>query len=260
MIDVKHEDADDIIVGAIDVNKVAPAVKAVANLAGLQALDIFTHLAAQDKTDSETLMMKRLGLAGTSLPFAEMSCPHTQGTFDNYVGTGVAKRGGYGVGAGGGQLYTSPDGYWSTIKNIPASAVKMKVFTNIVANDAAFTSNPHTQGLIAYFVTGHLYAQNGATYGQQGTIFFVSDGAIDGTNTTPGIVAGAPVASATANVGDAGTFFAELDLTGGVVGNGIQVGGGAPFGDNQYYFIFGMQIAAPCATKTYKFKFELEYV
>lgn len=172
----------------------------------------------------------------------EMSVPHTNGSDTFYCGVGVAQNSPVGGGFSGSHITLQPDSeFWRT-ENFKASSIVMRVATNIVAGDAptghAISAFKHME----FVQSDHSEAGIDCESCSIGDSFY-------GQMT---VNQGGPVNSP-ANVGDNGTLSTSAVYT-SPPSIGLANGTYSPF-----FYIFCMQIPSACLTKTYKFRFEIDY-
>lgn len=175
---------------------------------------------------------------------SEMSIVHTNSVADSYAGTGTAVSGAPSVGIDGSQNLTLSPAFanWKSL-DIETSFVKLRVATNIVAADYS-SGSP----IVCSINTGYKSAAGSANLDLGTQITFTSAPSPSGSG---GAVNGGVLASPP-NVGDTGTLYASLNQ----ITSNIGLGGTY----SRYYFIFFMSIPASWPSKTYKFKFSLEYL
>lgn len=199
-----------------------------------------------------------LGTKTSLLTFPDVTVSHTNGAQSLLYWDGTTTSTGVGLGLAGTPYHIVLTGSWRS-ENIQSTGVKLRVYTNIIANDAAQDFNGNANGIVAWIDQGYQDSSNSATFGQRTTIiFYKTAGALSGsgygnTYAINGGTLNSPVA-----IGDIGTFWGEEYFP--IVGSGIndQLGIGGTY--SRYYYVFGMQVSAPCTTKDYKFRFEIEYV
>jgi hypothetical protein len=185
--------------------------------------------------------------ATNQLEFVEMSVAHTSGSGENRYGitqTGLGASSG--IGLSGGNITLT--GEWGS-ENSPTTVSLVKCYTNIVQADLASSFGP--DAIDVALITGFKSAASSVVSGQRNTFEFSGGVYYDGQFS--------PVGTLTPNpnelVGDTNTLYDTQ------VGNPNslynQIGTGGAF--SRYYYTFGMFIPASAATKTYKFKFFIEY-
>ena len=181
------------------------------------------------------------------LEFPEMDIVHVNGTADNYAGISSIVSSAVGAGGdGSGHMTLTPaSSYWKSL-NIPANAMKMQVFTNVLAADMAGSgfANEISVSLMTAFMTG----ANAVTSGTRLSATFDANGSV----TLAGGASPAGVLNSPPLISDAGTLYAvSSDAVGFPIGTG---------GDySRYYFTFKINIPATAASKTYRFKIVLNY-
>jgi hypothetical protein len=175
----------------------------------------------------------------------EMSISHTNGVANQYHGIGTAVSGPEGVSIdGNGNLLLTPSpNDWTSLDSI-TSYCKLKVATNIVAADFGVSG-----GISCGISRGYKIGANAGLLDVGNSISFIQDGP---NPTEGGGFVNGGVLSSPPNVGDAGTLYGEIVQVSGSLGLGGQY--------SRYYFTFSMQIPANMASKTYKFKFSIEYI
>jgi hypothetical protein len=187
----------------------------------------------------------------------DFSIAHTNGVADNQVGTvqGTVITSGIGSGSdGNGNLILTPSSpNWGS-ENAITTLVRMKVYTNIIANDcaSAFAFDAISFARYQAYKTG----SSSTTSGARDTFSFNNAGLIvfGDVNSTGGAVNGGTMNSPI-EIGDNGTLYGERIAD---VNAGNQIGLGGAF--SRYYYIFGIAIPANAVTKTYKFRVQLEYL
>lgn len=210
------------------------------------------------------------GTTANTLTYPILEINHISGSVDSkYFGAyQYTSSAYYGLGTG---VYSgsyipdfTPGGasatYWTT-ETFPAQITRVRVYTNMVAEDIA-PYDGNSQGLkVSWFLMGegHFTAYNGVTYGPRaefsmygyeysGTKYFYTG---DGVDIVP--TGGYPVSSPP-EIGDAGTLYFD----GTPFSFGVGIGPVGNYSPNYYGFFF--KIGGAYATKTYKFKVELDYV
>jgi hypothetical protein len=187
----------------------------------------------------------------STLTYPEVTVSHTQGGGDSYY-VGVDTMTISGVGSGidqqGNLTLTPASTYWKS-ENMIATGTMLRVYTNIVASDFNGYQNGINVGINGAFKT----AENGSTSGTRGsntiTQYCVYDPSnYEYCNTVPtGSTLNSPV-----EIGDAGTYYVEFPTIYADLGLGGTY--------SRYYYTFNAYIDSACATKDYKFRFELDYV
>jgi hypothetical protein len=178
------------------------------------------------------------------LVFDELSVSHTNGSGTNRYGitqSGLSASSGAGLSSGN----ISLTGEWKT-ESFPATATRIKCYTNIVAADLSGVTNITTSLLTAYKNTG-----SNVTSGQRINLRFRGDEYYEGSVSAIGSLTPSP----NQEIGDTSTFF-YIDLPYGS-NESKQLGTGGEFSNS--YYTFAMFIGSAAATKTYKFKFVVEY-
>lgn len=192
------------------------------------------------------------------LTSVDFSIAHVNGAASNYAGNMTQALSSFiGNGTSGNNMTLTPDApYWFSLPHI-AQAVRLRVLSNVKAGDAL--DNTLNNLIVAARASAFKTSANTATSGQREGIYFGNTGvqtALD-PSTVAGVVAGG-VQSATPEIGDVDTFFGQVDATPNAGANmGVNPD---PAGFSNYYNIFKVHIPASAATKTYKFRFVLEYV
>ena len=211
-------------------------------------------------------------LGGTVIS-AEFEIPHVNGSSSFYVGNSVVVKSSYGGGVGGDNyeifaLIPTASGTWDTLPS-KAVATKVRVYTNVSASDAAaVTIDPNENRFDAFLGGFYKNIPNGSIQGQRSQFTIYSDAP---TPENPfsfdpnlKVVGPSGVISNPLQIGDLGTLYGESVPFGGY-GNidgfpvgGLPIGLGGEYGP--YYYIFCVDIGEEYATKTYKVRFELEYI
>jgi len=186
---------------------------------------------------------------------ADISISHSNASTSTTFNSGAASSPNYasngaGVAGGGGIALT---GNWSTLAPLNGIMHKVTVHTNIVAADITTASSAavtfeHRQAF--------LIDASSATFGSRNSGNIISDGRA--LTTGP---------SYSGDIGDIGTYILELDDMGAyLVGSeayktiGANYTTGYPTGIvTNGYWAWLMVIHANYPTKTYKFRFDLEY-
>jgi hypothetical protein len=185
--------------------------------------------------------------AVNQLEFVELSVAHTNGVGENKYGITQSGLGSSsGIGLSGNNITLT--GEWIT-ENNPTTISLVKCYTNIVQADLNSEFAPDE--ISVALITGFKSASNAVASGQRNTFEF------SGGSYYTGFFA--PVGTLTPNpneaVGDTNTLYDTQN------GNNTspynQIGMGGTF--SRYYYTFGIFIPASAATKTYKFKFFIEY-
>lgn len=256
----------DITIDGVSINKLAEDLKDVQTVEDLQALNIFVHRSGQTKTDDETEVMARVETFNGTFIATEMSFAHTNGVITHGVGNGSIAPGstiGVGFNEVGGVLILDlnpVEQYWISMDTL-AKVKTLRVYTNIVANDASTDFDP---GAIAcWYSQGYQSASNGVSSGQRLTLnFYKTVGNFNSEEDHPQTHA---VSGGTLNspphVGDTGTMYGEVNVADGfddLTDEELSVGANVTY-NNKYWIIFAIQIPAAAVTKTYKFRFELDY-
>jgi hypothetical protein len=185
-----------------------------------------------------------------TLVYPEISIAHTQGTAQNYAGVNTMTSSAIGSGIdGSNNLTLTPDSsYWAS-ENMVARATTCRVYTNVVPTD--MNSHFMTVGIYGAYKTG----TGSSTSGQRGTAL-ISDSCTFNPATgdyCQSVVGG--VLSSPPNVGDVGTYYFEFSTI------NADLGLGGTFNIySRFYYIFAVLIDAQCISKTYKFRFELDYI
>jgi hypothetical protein len=179
----------------------------------------------------------------------EISVSHTNGTPTNATGWD-ANIGFSGTGAGvdgNGNLVLSGGPF--TGLTFPATVTRVKVYSNIVSADVGSFS---PDAISVVLITAYLNAVNSSAVGPR----FDQDLFGIKQFPPPGVLF-APIGTLNSppEIGDTDTMYAIYDMP--FTGISDQIGTGGPF--SSYYYTFGMFIPASAATKTYKFRFFLEY-
>lgn len=180
----------------------------------------------------------------------DIQVSHVNGVQDHALANLVNQTtGSHGAGSdGSGHLTLTPAStYWRT-ESLPTTGLKMRVYTNILAGDTTTSGGNVTASIFTAFLT----AANSATSGPRASITWGNAGVTGGL--VNGIVTGGAVPSGTANIGDDGTFYSEVDF--GAANPYNQLGSGGLY--SPYYYIFGMDIAPNALTKDYRFRFVLD--
>lgn len=188
------------------------------------------------------------------LTYPEWSIVHTNGTITHAYGTNAPTLGGYGVGSSGSNIVLTPASTeWLSLNQV-ATAQKLRVDTNILPADVVDNLLPNC--IVAWRGQAYMVSSTGGTMGQRETCFFSKDLDPVFYPEIHEVPAGGSL-STPPEIGDTGTKFGEVAADN--VGNlGDQLGLGGPFG--RFYNIFGVQIPASAASKTYKFKFQIDYL
>lgn len=187
---------------------------------------------------------------------AEIQINFTSGGGDVYKFNsgvaGVANVSSVGSGMSGGPssalILTGP---WDTVSPSNGTISRLKMYTNIVAADL------NLGNFKMWVLTAYQTSPTGSTSGvRMGHLFYGGDWQV---------VTGGPAYVAPGNVGDNGTLYKIVDLTGMGIGAenyiiGSNFSNGAPDIYSNGYFTYEMDIDDLCATKLYKYKFFLEYV
>jgi hypothetical protein len=179
---------------------------------------------------------------GKNILFLEFSVAHTNGVGTNRFGvsqSGLSVNNGMGL---DGAFNIVLQGEWKS-EAFAGSVSKIACDTNILQTDLASTSSG--DAINGAFIQGFKTASNSTSFGQKASINF-SDGSFSPTGTlfTP------------AQIGDTNTMYSDSLVVGDLID--YQIGLGGSF--SRYYYTFGMFIPSTAATKTYKFKWRLEYV
>lgn len=236
------------LVHNVGINKLSTAFDGIKTQEELHDLNIYSQLSGDDLDEAETDLLARVLTFNGEDDLDTMSISHVNATPDFYAGTGTPISSSIGAGLDGNKVFT-PDpvlSYWKT-HDVLAKAKKLLVQTNIVAG------NLPSHDAIIYLTQAFKNSANSATSSQRAQVSFgASSGDGDGTH---GVVASGP--SYAGNVGDIGTFFAEIDFDPEIT-NENEIGGGNPF-DTHFYYIIGLQINAGAATKAYKFSVQVQY-
>jgi hypothetical protein len=186
-----------------------------------------------------------------TLTYPEVTVSHTQGGGDSYyvgVDTMTISSLGAGIDINGNLTLTPPSTYWKS-ENMVAIATKVRVYTNILSSDFNNYSDNITVGING----AHKTAVNGTTSGSRGSYFIekycvYNPATYDYCNIVPtGSTLNSPV-----EIGDAGTYYIEFKTVNADLGLGGEF--------SRYYYTFNAYINSGCATKDYKFRFELDYV
>jgi hypothetical protein len=189
-----------------------------------------------------------------TITLADFTVSHTNGVAQAVVGLPTPINTFHGVALDGdGNMTVTPDPQYWRSENILATAVKMRVYTNIVANDSSSLFDPETNGISVYMTQAFKNASNGATSGTRAYVSFNKTGILDGVG---GIVNGG-ILNTPAGIGDAGTFYAEVDLA-PASGESNMIGIGGQY--SRHYYTFGVDVGAPVVTKDFKFRIELDYI
>lgn len=200
--------------------------------------------------------------ATNQIVIGEISIDHTQGTPDNYVGiTSLPVSGDYDVGINSGNITLTPSSPNWLSQNSPSTATTLKVYTNILPNDAQ--SDGPTNPIAVYRVQAYLDSISTADVFQAEAVFFYNQinqtgGNDDGTRG----VAPTGALNSPPLIGDTGTFYGTYpalilppnDHSGT---NSNQIGTGGQF--SRYYNAFQIIIPSGAITKTYSFQINLEY-
>jgi hypothetical protein len=179
----------------------------------------------------------------------EISVSHTNGTPTNATGWD-ANIGFSGTSAGvdmNGNL-TLGGGPWTGL-TFPATVTRIKVYSNIVSADVgSFIPNAISVQLITAFLNSANSSVVGPRFDQY--LYGIKQ-------FPPAGVLFAPIGTLNnpPEIGDTDTMYTIYDMP--FTGIGDQIGTGGPF--SSYYYTFGMFIPSSAATKTYKFRFFLEY-
>jgi hypothetical protein len=186
--------------------------------------------------------------ATAQIDSGEIVVAHTTGSPTNATGYSTATLTYAGVGAGvsGGNLTLS--GNFTNLL-FPATIVRVKCYTNI---EDADVGSFIPEGISVQLITAYLDSPSSSNLSTQfnqplyGIPLF-----------PPPNVLFAPIGTlnSPAEIGDTETMYTIFDY----VFDGItdQIGTGGPF--SSYFYTFGMIIPATAATKTYKFRFFIEY-
>jgi hypothetical protein len=187
--------------------------------------------------------------ATAQLDSGEIVVSHTTGSATNATGysTATLTYAGIGAGVSGGNLTLS--GNFTTVL-FPATAVRVKCYTNILSADVgSFIPDAISVQLTTAFLDSVSSSSLSTQFNQPlfGIPQFPEDGVLFapiGTLNTP------------AEIGDTDTMYTIYDYT--FDGITDQIGTGGAF--SSAYYTFGMLIPASAATKTYKFRFFIEYM
>ncbi len=244
-----YDPAKEVLVDGSGINKLCPDFKDVNTLGELEALDIYSHLEEPEKGDAYDDLLEQVANFNGEDELDEMSVNHTNGVTDNYAGTGTAISTSTGALVSSGVLVLTPDiASWKT-HDIPAIATKLIVKTNIIAADLG------SNGILVSLNQARRTGTSTATSGQRIQLSFGANSG-DGAG-THGVISGGP--SYTGNVGDDGTFYAEIDLA-AQTGTENEIGSGNTFDTNgKYYYIIGITVDTASDTKLYKFKVFVQY-
>jgi len=187
--------------------------------------------------------------ATAQLDSGEIVVSHTTGSATNATGfsTATLTYAGIGAGVSGGNLTLS--GNFTTVL-FPATAVRVKCYTNILSADVGnFIPDAIGVQLSTAFLDSASSSSLATVFNQPlfGTSLLPEEGVLFapiGTLNSP------------AEIGDTDTMYTIYDYE----FNGIddQIGTGGLF--SSAYYTFGMLIPASAATKTYKFRFFIEYI
>lgn len=196
--------------------------------------------------------------------FTDMAFSHVSGTADFVAGVGIPISSSIGFGAGvnaDGSIYLTPTASAPLAKyaafrtdNKPIQIVGYRIFTNISGSDfPQYDYNANgtkisrvSVGLANLSATSSAYSGQPLSYNMFSTVSGSYNGA-DGYWST--ISAGA-IKHSTAEIGDAGTLYLTSSNTSFVL---------SPTAYSPTYYTFLMSIGAAFATKTYKFRFEVDY-
>jgi len=179
----------------------------------------------------------------------EISVSHTNGVATNFYGYDSLNTGTSGVSAGvsGGNLTLGGGPFTSLLS--PSTVTRIKVYSNIVSADVgSFIPDAISVQLITAYLTSVSNSTVGPRFDQY--LFGIPQFPEPGVLFAPIGTLNTPPA-----IGDTDTMYTIYDMP----FNGVfdQIGTGGAF--SSYYFTFGMLIPASAATKTYKFRFFIEY-
>jgi hypothetical protein len=186
--------------------------------------------------------------ATAQIDSGEIVVSHTTGSPTNATGYSTATLTYAGVGAGvsGGNLTLS--GNFTNIL-FPATIVRVKCYTNIESTDVGSFI---PEGISVQLITAFLDSPSSSNLSTQ-----FNQPLYGIPQFPPPDVLFAPIGTlnSPAEIGDTETMYTIFDY----VFDGItdQIGTGGPF--SSYFYTFGMIIPATAATKTYKFRFFIEY-
>lgn len=186
--------------------------------------------------------------ATAQIDSGEIVVSHTTGSPTNATGysTATLTYAGVGSGVSGGNLTLS--GNFTNIL-FPATVVRVKCYTNIESTDVGSFI---PEGISVQLITAFLDSPSSSSLSTQ-----FNQPLYGIPQFPPPDVLFAPIGTlnSPAEIGDTETMYTIFDY----VFDGItdQIGTGGPF--SSYFYTFGMIIPATAATKTYKFRFFIEY-
>jgi hypothetical protein len=190
------------------------------------------------------------------IQIGEISVAHVNGAGDTNAynaGLGSANFASAGMGWGGSSIILTGD--WRTELG-SATIAKVKVYSNVLWSDLGGSSSP--QSITTAMLQGYQTAASSVTFGQKQTAQFY------GTSVSPGtdiqeVTGGTGTGT---NVGDVGTLYMQQDGYFSyplyqIIGNNYNQGIAGILSNG--FYTFAMFIDTTAATKTYKFKWFIEY-
>ncbi len=249
-----YNPAIEVLIQNVGISKLATALKGVKTIEEIEALNLFDQYDSPEREDAEDELLSVVNLFNGIYPSIDFSVVHTNGVANNAAGTDAATASTVGSGLDGDHniVLTPVVAYWKS-NTVVSRATKLKVYTNIVADDAPSDTNPGGTGIKCFVSQAYKSAADTALSGQRASINIGKTGTASTGGATNGIVSGGPTYAG--NIGDNGTFYSQINIAD--AGLNTQVGNGGEFSD--FYYIFGVLINSGVASKTYKFRFELEY-
>jgi len=178
------------------------------------------------------------------LVFDELSISHTNGVTTNRFGvTQGGLSASSSAGSSGGNI--SLTGEWAT-ESFPATTTRLKCYTNIVASDL-----PSINKITTTLLTAYKTNSSNVTSGQRITLDFRGDEYYNGSVSAIGSLTPSP----NQEIGDTETlYYINVPFSDSTQN---QLGTGGEFSNS--YYTFGIFINSAAITKTYKFKFVVEY-
>lgn len=175
----------------------------------------------------------------TTINIPQMIIPHVQGTQTVACGVGIPFIGaGMGVGINSnGTIDLDPDSTRWRSENMPATALALRVETNILPADLSGTLPNDQHAVFVWRQQAYFVSAGSTTQGQRETCMFSNNGYYTGGQNANGMLAQE-------------TSFNYPNAY------WLQLGTG---GFDRFYYTFGIQIPATAATKDYTFDIKLDF-